>query len=213
MAQFEGVQRSAVVRRGQWLTWLTLAYNSLEGILSVAAGAIAGSVALVGFGLDSFIEVTASAAAIWRLREDADTARRERAERQALRVIAVTFFALSAYIAMDSLHDLVTQAAPRSSKLGIAIAAASLVVMPLLASAKRRVASRLRSDALRAEARQTDICMYLSALLLLGLTLNAALGWWWADPASALLMTPLIAREGLETWRGRPPCCDDCATP
>ena len=85
--------------------------------------------------------------------------------------------------------------------------------MPLLASAKRRVASRLRSDALRAEARQTDICMYLSALLLLGLTLNAVLGWWWADPASALLMTPLIAREGLETWRGRPPCCDDCATP
>ena len=113
MSQLEGVQRSAVVRRGQWLTWLTLAYNSLEGVLSVAAGAIAGSVALVGFGLDSFIEVTASAAAIWRLREDADTARRERAERQALRVIAVTFFALSAYIAMDSLHDLVTQAAPR----------------------------------------------------------------------------------------------------
>ena len=211
MSQFEGVQRSAVVRRGQWLTWLTLAYNSLEGLLSVGAGAIAGSVALVGFGLDSFIEVTASAAAIWRLREDADTARRERAERQALRVIAVTFFALSGYIAVDSLHDLVTQAAPRTSKLGIAIAAASLVVMPVLASAKRRVASRLGSGALRAEARQTDICMYLSALLLLGLTLNAAFGWWWADPASALLMTPLIAREGLETWRGRSACCDDCA--
>ena len=211
MTQIEGVQRSAVVRRGQWLTGLTLAYNSLEGVLSVGAGAIAGSVALVGFGLDSFIEVSASAAAIWRLREDADAARRERAERRALRFIAATFFALSAYVAVDSLHDLVTQAAPRTSRLGIAIAAASLVVMPVLASAKRRVASRLRSDALRAEARQTDICMYLSALLLLGLTLNAVFGWWWADPAAALLMTPLIAREGLETWRGRPACCEDCA--
>jgi len=210
VSHLEVLPRSAIVRRGQWLTWTTLAYNSLEGILSVAAGALAGSVALVGFGLDSFIEVSASGAAIWRLHRDADAAHRERAERLALRFIAATFVALSAYIAVDALHDLLTRAAPQSSPVGIAIAVASLIVMPVLAAAKRRVASRLRSGALRAEARQTDICMYLSGLLLLGLALNALLGWWWADPVAALLMVPLIAREGIETWRGRYACCDDC---
>jgi divalent metal cation (Fe/Co/Zn/Cd) transporter len=202
--------RPAAARRGRWLTWATIGYNSLEGLLSVGAGLFAGSIALVGFGLDSFIEVTASGAALWRLHGDADEARRERSERIALRVIGWSFFALAAYISMDALHSLLARTPPRVSALGIAIAAASLVVMPILARAKRGVAKRLESSALRAEARQTDICMYLSGLLLIGLAMNALFGWWWADPASALLMVPLIAREGRETLLGRP-VCDDCA--
>lgn len=209
MARAEA-SRPDAVRRGRWLTWATIAYNSLEGVLSLSAGVFAGSIALVGFGLDSVIEVTASGAAAWRLRKDAEPGRREHAERVALRVIGWSFFALAAYIASDASSALATKSPPRASALGIAIAAASLVVMPLLARAKRRVAGQLGSGALRAEARQTDICMYLSALLLIGLALNAALGWWWADPVSALLMVPLIAREGWRALRGRA-VCDDCA--
>jgi divalent metal cation (Fe/Co/Zn/Cd) transporter len=198
-----------VVRRGQWLTWATLAYNSLEGVVSVGAGLIAGSVALIGFGVDSFIEVTASLAAIWRLRVDADAHRRAFAERWALRVIGLCFLALAAYVAVDATWSLIGRAAPKESLVGIAIAAASLIVMPLLARAKRKVAQALASRAIRAEARQTDICMYLSAILLGGLGLNALFGWWWADPIAALAMVPLIAWEGREALRGRA-CCDDC---
>ena len=212
MTQPVVAHRPAAVRRGQWLAWATIGYNSLEGLLSVGAGLFAGSIALVGFGLDSFIEVTASGAAVWRLHMDSDAARRERAERVALRVIGWSFLALAAYIAVDASHSLVTRNPPRVSALGIGIAAASLVVMPLLARAKRGVARQLESSALRAEARQTDICMYLSGLLLIGLALNAWLGWWWADPACALLMVPLIVWEGRETLRGRA-VCDDGAPP
>jgi divalent metal cation (Fe/Co/Zn/Cd) transporter len=199
-----------VVRRGQWLTWTTLGYNSLEGFLSVGAGLFAGSVALIGFGVDSFIEVTASLAAIWRLHVDAEPARRAFAERRALSVIGMCFLALAAYVAVDAARSLLNRAAPDESPVGIAIAAVSLVVMPLLARAKRKVATALGSRAIRAEARQTDICMYLSAILLVGLTLNALFAWWWADPLAALGMVPFIVWEGREALRGRAGC-GDCA--
>ena len=203
------VTRLRAVRRGQWLTWATLGYNSLEGLLSVGVGLSAGSVALIGFGVDSFIEVTASFAAIWRLRADADERRREFAERRALRIIGVCFLALAAYVAIDATRSLIGRAVPDESFLGIGIAAVSLVVMPVLARAKRQVAKALTSRAIRAEARQTDICMYLSAILLGGLGLNALFGWWWADPLAALVMVPLIVWEGREALRGHA-ACDDC---
>jgi divalent metal cation (Fe/Co/Zn/Cd) transporter len=209
MTTSASVTRIRAVRQGQWLTWTTIGYNSLEGILSVVAGLLAGSVALVGFGVDSFIEVTASFAAIWRLRVDADLARRAVAERRALRVIGWCFLALATYVAIDAGGSLLGRAAPEATFLGMTIAIASLVVMPLLARAKRKVATTLESQAIRAEARQTDICMYLSMILLGGLGCNALLGWWWADPVAALCMVPLIGWEGREALRGRA-ACDDC---
>ena len=202
MTASASVTRVRAVRRGQWLTWATLGYNSLEGLLSVGAGLFAGSVALIGFGVDSFIEVTASLAAIWRLGVDADARRREVAERRALRIIGLCFLALAAYIAVDATRSLIGRATPDASVLGIAIAAVSLVVMPLLARAKRQVAKTLASRAIRAEARQTDICMYLSAILLGGLGLNALFGWWWADSIAALAMVPFIAWEARDALHG-----------
>lgn len=201
--------RQPAVRHGKWLTWATLVYNSLEGIIAVGTGLLAGSVALVGFGVDSFIEVSASAAAVWRLHADLDPTRRAVAERRALHIIGLSFLALAGYVGVEALRSLLSESPPDKSIVGIALAAVSLVVMPLLANAKRRVAAQLSSHALRAEARQTDICMYLSAILLVGLGLNALLGWWWADPVAGLLMVPLIAWEGRQTLRGRA-VCDDC---
>jgi divalent metal cation (Fe/Co/Zn/Cd) transporter len=201
--------RPELVRRGQWLTQATLVYNTLEGLLAVGAAVAAGSVALLGFGIDSFIEVGASLAAIWRLRIDRDSNRRALAERRALRIIGASFLLLALYVALDAADSLWRRATPRGSWLGIGVALASLVVMPWLARRKRRVAAGLQSGALRAEARQTEICVYLSAILLLGLALNAAAGWWWADPVAALAMVPLIAWEGMEGLRGRSHC-DDC---
>lgn len=190
--------RELLVRRGNRLTWATLGYNSLEAVLSVGAGIAAGSVALIGFGVDSVIELSSSTAALWRLRADAAPVDRERAERHALRFIGVCFLLLAAYVLVDALQTLFTRAAPEESPLGIAIAIGSLIVMPLLARAKRRVAAGLESGALRAEARQTELCTWLSAILLTGLLLNATVGWWWADPVAALAMVPLIGREGIE---------------
>jgi divalent metal cation (Fe/Co/Zn/Cd) transporter len=209
MTATASISRVRAVRRGQWLTWVTLGYNSLEGLLSVGAGLLAGSVALIGFGVDSFIEVTASALAIWRLRVDADPGRRALAEGRALRVIGLCFLALAVYVIVDATWALVNRSQPEESVLGITIAAISLVVMPLLARAKRQVAEALGSRAIGAEARQTDICMYLSAILLGGLGLNALFGWWWADPVAALGMTPFIAWEGRQALRGRAGC-DAC---
>lgn len=199
-------ERARAVRRGQWLTWATLLYNVAESVISLVAGVLAGSVALIGFGLDSVIEVSASGAAIWRLKHDADPHRRERAERTALRAIGWSFLALAAWVAFDAARALVAAEPPDESPLGIAIAALSLVVMPALAHAKRKVAATLSSSALTAEARQTDICFYLSILLLAGLALNAWLGWWWADPVAALAMVPLIAYEGQQAVKGRTTC-------
>lgn len=203
--------RLAVVRRGQRLTWATIAYNALEAVLSIGAGILAGSVALVGFGLDSVLEVTSSLAALWRLRADAAPARRASAEQLALRVIGVCFLLLAAYVAVDAARALLNRRPPEQSPFGIAIALGSLLVMPLLARAKRRVAAQLASRALTAEARQTQLCTYLSAILLAGLTLNALVGWWWADPLAALIMVPIIAREGIQAVRGRTECADCCS--
>lgn len=203
--------RSSVVRRGQWLTWATIAYNCVEAVLAVGAGMLAGSVALVGFGFDSLIEVSSSLAGLWRLRSDASAEARARSEHIALRVIGVCFLLLAAYVLVEAVRTLVTREAPDESILGIIIAAGSLVVMPLLARAKRRIASQLSSSALTAEARQTEICMYLSAILLGGLLLNVILGWWWADPAAAVAMAPLIGWEGIQALRGRTVCADCCA--
>ena len=202
--------RRTAVRRGQALTWATIAYNSLEGLVAVGTGLVAGSVSLIGFGIDSGIEVAASLAALWRLAVDVDPVRRASAESRASRVIGWSFLALALYVMVDAGVTLWRHHAPEASPVGIAVAIASLAVMPLLARAKRRVAARLDSRALHAEARQTDICMYLSTLLLVGLGLNAIAGWWWADPVAALVMVPLIAWEGRETLRGRA-VCDDCA--
>jgi divalent metal cation (Fe/Co/Zn/Cd) transporter len=202
--------RARVVRRGQWLTFATIAYNSLEALVSIGAGVIAGSVALIGFGFDSVIEVSSSLAGLWRLQADASPTQRLRAERHALRFIGICFLALATYVLVDAIRTLVARDRPDESLIGLAVGTGSLVVMPLLARAKRRIAAKLSSSALTAEARQTEICMYLSAILLAGLLLNALLGWWWADPVAAIAMVPLLSYEGLEAVRGRTVCADDC---
>ena len=204
------LDRFALVRRSQRLNYATMAYNSLEGLASLAVGLLAGSVALVGFGIDSLIELTAGAAALWRLRADVDPIRRARAERLTLRLIGGGFLALAIYVGADAIRALAVRTPPERSWVGIIIAGASLIIMPFLARAKGSIAMRLRSGALAAEAKQTLICTYLSAILLGGLGLNALLGWWWADPAAALAMLPFITREGIEGLRGRSACGDDC---
>lgn len=201
-------QREAVVQRGLRLEYLTLGWNLLEAVIAITAGVIAGSIALVGFGFDSVVECFSGAVMLWRLHSDADHHRRERIEQLALRLVGASFLLLAAYVAYDALVTILRRQPPETSVPGIAIAAASLIVMPVLARAKRRVASQLRSGAMRADSRQTDICAYLSAVLLGGLVLNAALGWWWADPVAALIMVPLIAKEGAEALRGKT-CCGD----
>jgi len=201
------LERQAVAQRGRHLEYFTIAWNSLEGVVAVVAGARAGSISLVGFGIDSFIEVTSGTVLLWRMAVDADVRRRERNEQLSLRIVGVCFLALAAYVGYESISDLVSRKAPEHSIPGIALACVSLVVMPLLSRAKKRVANELGSSAMHADAKQTDFCVYLSVILLLGLFLNAALGWWWADPTAALLMVPLIAKEGVEAMKGET-CCD-----
>ena len=203
-------QRATLVRRGLLLNYLTIAYNVLEAIVSLAAGVVAGSIALVGFGVDSVIEVTASGAAQWRLRADLDPRRREFVERRTVRLIGACFLALAAYVTGDSILALWHREAPQRSVVGLAVLALSVVVMPVLARAKRRVARAIGSGTLEAEATQTALCAYLSVIALAGVALNALAGWWWADPAAALAMVPIIVREGVEGVRGRT-CCPDCA--
>lgn len=202
--------RADLVARSRRLNLATLAYNALEGVIAIASGVAAGSVALIGFGIDSGIELTASVVALWRLNADADHARRVRAERASHRIIGALFMALALYVTVDAGLALWHREAPGESPLGIALAAASVLVMPYLARAKRRVGVAIGSRALTAEAAQTSLCMWLSAILLGGLLLNALLGWWWADPVAALAMVPIIAREGVEGLRGAPTCSDGC---
>lgn len=200
--------RRAQVQRGKFLEYITVGYNSLEGVIAVAFGLLAGSIALVGFGFDSIIEVISGLALLWRLYADVDEARRERVEQRALRIVGVSFMILAAYVAYEAITSLVRRDAPDESMVGIVLAAVSLVIMPLLVRAKRRVARAIRSAALEADAAQTQICTYLSAILLGGLLLNATLGWWWADPVAALVMLPIVVKEGWEALRGEH--CDDC---
>jgi divalent metal cation (Fe/Co/Zn/Cd) transporter len=204
------VDRGAVARQGRRLEYFTIAYNSLEGVISIAAGVVADSVSLVGFGLDSVIEVSSGAALLWRLSHERNAADRERAERTALRLVGICFIALAFYVLYEAGSALLLRDAPEASPVGIAIAALSVVVMPFLARAKRRVAAKLESAAMRADSRQTDFCAYLSAILLAGLALNAAAGWWWADPAAGIVMVPIIAREGINALRGHACECDSC---
>ena len=209
MPYASAADRALLVRRGRRLEYLTLAWNSLEGLVAIVAGAIAGSISLIGFGLDSLIEMISGAALLWRMTVDADIHHRERNERVALRIVGACFLALAAYIAFQSLRDLWQRAAPHPSLPGIVLACAALFIMPLLARAKRKVGTGLGSAAMHADATQSSLCAYLSAILLAGLLLNALFGWWWADPVAALVMVPIIAREGLEALQGK--SCDDCS--
>jgi hypothetical protein len=201
--------RRELVRRGQALTYTTLALNTLEASVALVAGLAVGSVALLGFAVDSLIELAAGVTALWRLAADFDAARRARVERTSLRIIGACFLALAVYVTYEAGRSLVLRERPTQSFPGIALAVLSLVTMPLLARAKRRVAVGMSSGALAADAQQTALCGYLSAILLGGLVLNAALGWWWADPLAALCMVPIITKEGLEGVRGHP-SCDGC---
>jgi len=201
--------REAVAQRGKRLEYFTIAWNSLEGLVAVAAGAIAGSISLVGFGIDSFIEVTSGATLLWRMSVDADVQRRERNERLSIRIVGACFVALAIYVVYEALTALLRGKAPEHSIPGIALACVSLVVMPILSRAKKQVGKELSSAAMKVDAKQTDFCVYLSAILLAGLVLNAFLGWWWADPVAGLVMTPIIAKEGIAGLRGET-CCDEC---
>jgi len=200
--------RASTVQRGKKLEYFTLSWCSLEALVGITSGVLAGSVALVGFGFDSVIEVGSGAALLWRLGLD-DTGRREHAEKVTLRIVGAFFLGLAVYVAYDSLKSLVGREAPAESSVGIGLALVSLIVMPLLARAKRNVATGIQSAAMHVDARQAQFCMYLSAILLGGLLLNALLGWWWADPAAGLVMVPIIAKEGFDAVRGK--ACADCA--
>jgi cation diffusion facilitator family transporter len=201
------LEREKLVTRGRRLEYFTIAYNSIEGLVAVTAGLVAGSIALVGFGFDSLIEVTSAATLIWRLRQDGDEARRERVEQIALRVVGICFLLLATYVSYDSIKSLIRREAPHESIPGIILAICSLIVMPLLVRSKRKVARKIKSGALMADSKQTELCTYLSAILLAGLLLNALFGWWWADPIAALVMVPIIANEGIEALRGET-CCE-----
>lgn len=191
-------QRAASLRRrARLLVWATIAWNTVEAFVAIGAGAAASSGALVSFGLDSTIEVSAALVALWYLRGEDD----ERGER-AGRLIALSFWALAAWVTVDAVGDLVTGDRPDASTVGIVLTAVSLIVMPTLAVAKRRAGAQLGSNALVAESNETMVCAYLSAAVLAGLSLNALLDWWWADPIAALVVAAIAAREGLEAWRG-----------
>jgi divalent metal cation (Fe/Co/Zn/Cd) transporter len=201
--------RTDLIEKGRRLDYFTAAWNSLEALVSIIAGIVAGSVALVGFGIDSLIEVASGAALLWRLHHDLNASRREQVERTALRIVGGCFILLSLYILHDSGSTQLRYETPERSIPGIVIAAAAVIVMPLLARAKRQVAVGIGSEALHADSRQADFCGYLSAILLVGLVLNATAGWWWDDPVAGLVMVPIIAREGVAGLRGKA-CCDDC---
>jgi len=201
--------RGELIKRGILLEYFTIGWNLLEGAVAVGAGILAGSPSLVGFGFDSFIESTSGAALLWRLQVD-DEETRERREQIALRLVGACFLLLAAYVAYDAITALIWRESPETSYIGIALLMISLVVMPILARSKRRVAVQIKSRALEADSKQTDLCVYLSAISLGGLALNALFGWWWADPIAALLMIPIIVKEGIEGLRGEI-CCDEGA--
>jgi Co/Zn/Cd efflux system component len=198
-------RREQLNRRSLHLAYATAGYNLVEGLVAVAAGAAASSTALIGFGLDSFVEVSSALVVIWQFRSRLPEVR----ERLALRLIALSFFALASWVTFEAVRSLLDGGQTRPSPAGIGIAAASVVVMPLLVWAKRRTGRELGSATVVADSTQTMLCTYLSAILLLGLVLNASLGWSWADPIAALVIAAVAAREGGRAWRGEQ--CDDCA--
>lgn len=194
---------ATVVRRARKLEFLTLAWNLVEAAVAIASGAVADSAALIAFGIDSLIESSSSVVLLWRL---CGGDRGEARERQALRLVGLSFLALAAYVAVDATRTLIAKTPPDVSLAGIVLAILSLVVMPLLSARKRRLAALLRSNALHADSRQSSLCATLSGILLGGLSLNAIWGWWWADPVAGLMMAPIIIKEGLKALSGE--VCD-----
>ena len=201
---------AVIAQRGRRLEYFTIGWNSLEGLGALATGLVAGSISLIGFGVDSFIEVTSAIALLWRLSLIADEESREQNERLALKIVGLCFLALALYVASVAILNLLRKQAPGHSMAGIVVACAALVAMPLLSRAKKRVGEQLGSGAMFADARQADFCTYLSAILLVGMVLNATAGWWWADPVAALIMTPIIAKEGINALQGKSCCGTGC---
>jgi divalent metal cation (Fe/Co/Zn/Cd) transporter len=201
-------RRDVLIRRVRWLVAVTIAYNVVEAAIALLEGTRVSSAALVGFGLDSVIEVSSAAAVAWQF----SATRPEDRERAALRVIAVSFFGLAAYVTVDSARALLGDGEARPSPVGIALAAVSLAVMPLLSWAQRRAGRELNSTSAVADSRQTLLCTYLSAALLIGLLANAVLGWSWADPIAGLVIAGVAVREGIEAWRGRNCCAAPVST-
>jgi divalent metal cation (Fe/Co/Zn/Cd) transporter len=197
-------RRRGLGRRAQQLAGASVVYNLVEAAVAITAGAISGSVALVGFGLDSILEVSSGLVILWQFRHPMPESR----ERQALRLIALSFFALAAYVSFESARTLLGSGEARPSNLGIGIAAASLVIMPALSWAQRRTGRELGSGSVVADSKQTLLCTYLSAVLLSGLLLNATLGWHWADPIAALVIAAVAVKEGIDAWKG-----DNCCPP
>jgi len=196
-------RRSVLQRRIRVVVLITIAYNLVEAVVAITAGSLASSSALIGFGLDSTIEVLSAAAVAWQFtRKDP-----ERWERGTLRVIAVAFFALAAYVVISSAAALLVRAEPEHSPIGIGLTALSVVVMPFLSFAERRAGRELGSATAVADSKQTLVCTYLSAAVLIGLLLNSAFGWWWADAVAGLVIAVFATREGIEAWKG-----DACAT-
>lgn len=184
-------------QRAFWLEFLTIGWNSIEAVVAVGFGIAARSIALIGFGLDSLIEVFAASVVVWQLRGSS-----EERERRALKLIALSFFALAAYVTIEAMRDLIVGAEASESVPGILLAAVSLAIMPLLAYGKNRTGHQMRSATLLADSKETLLCSYLSAVLLVGLLLNATVGWWWADPVAAMGIAYLALREGREAWKG-----------
>lgn len=200
--------RQTGLRRGLRLEYFTVSWNLLEAAVGLVAGTLAGSVALVGFALDSLVEASSGSILLWRLRTEQNGKRSaEEAERRAIRLVAVAFLALAAYVGVRAIYDLAVQSRPDASPVGVGLALVSLVVMPILAARKARVARSLDSRALQADSTQTTLCTYLSAFLLVGLATNALLGWWWADPLAGFVIAILAAKEGRELWTTEDLCC------
>jgi divalent metal cation (Fe/Co/Zn/Cd) transporter len=195
-------RRQVLHRRALWLEYVTVGWNVIEGVVAIAAGLLAGSVALVGFGVDSSIEVISALGLLWRLRTagpDATVQEESAAERRALYVVAATFFLLAAYIAVEAVTSLLGQEEPDRSTVGLVLSVLSLVIMPALAYMKQRTGRQMGSRALVADAAETWVCSYLSLALLAGVGLHVLFGWWWADPVGALAMLPIILWQGWET--------------
>jgi divalent metal cation (Fe/Co/Zn/Cd) transporter len=215
----DAADRARLGRRAQLLAGASVAYNVVEAVIAITAGLVAGSVALVGFGLDSIVEVSSGLIILWQFRHRLPESR----EHQALRLMAFSFFALAAYVTIESVRSLASGHEPEPSTVGIVLAAASLAIMPFLSWAQRRTGKALGSNAVVADSTQTLLCTYLSAVLLVGLVLNATLGWSWADPLAGLVIAAVAVREGRQAWRGegccapmRPDaepdsCCSGCA--
>lgn len=201
-------ERRRLGRRAQLLAGASVSYNLVEAVIAISAGTIAGSVALVGFGLDSIVEVASGLIILWQFRHKLPETR----ERRALRLIGLSFFALAAYVGSESVRALLDRSTPDTSTVGIGLAIASLIVMPLLSRAQRRTGRALGSNAVVADGTQTLLCTYLSAVLLVGLVLNATLGWFWADPLAGLVIAAVAVREGIQAWRGQG-CCSPVMDP